>query len=414
MHLVRSLCSLSLTALAAAQIGGDGRDGPFAPTVSQVLDTTRGPWFFTTISIPIGVVVTLRGSNPAVLHATGTVTIAGTLNASGSPPNGASGGAAGPGGIGAGGNGGSAAGQDGQGQGGGGGASTEAPFYLVTHGGGAGHATIGGDGGIRGGRGGAPYGTVLPHDPRGGSGGGGGASQVGIGYGGGGGGGVIVIHANGAVTISSGGVLTARGGDVIRTDAGDSRNAWGGAGSGGVVWLRSMTTLNVAAGSQVRADGGTWIARSSTGDWTYPSGANGFVRLDNYSAAPTVAGTVLPNNLNVRFPFLFNVAAPRINNNWVMGATGVGNDTFAFLIGAQTLSTPLPPYGTLILNPAGPILVLGNGTAPPGLDPVAGLRFFVPNDTTFVNRTIYAQAINFQTVSVGPRLTNGVTSTIVN
>lgn len=417
MHLARSsVCSLLLTTLAAAQIGGDGRDGPYSPTSSTTLDTARGPYYFTTFNIPAGVTVTCIGPNPVVLFATSTVTIAGTLNADGGSATSSTGGAGGPAGTrgGNGGNGASARGADGTGLGGGGGATAVAPFYAAVHGGGAGHSVVGLEGGLRGGRAGGVYGQVLPHDPRGGSGGGGGAALSGIGYGGGGGGGVIVIHADLGITISATGVVTARGGDIVRTDAGNTNNAWGGGGSGGSIWIRSLSSLSLATGSQVRADGGVWSARTSTGTWSTPSGGNGFVRLEAYGVAPTVSGTVVPNSLTTRYPALFNVTAARLTMPWEMGCTAAPNDLVGFLLGAGNASVAFPPYGTIALNTALPILVLGNTSAGTGLEPIARLAIPVPNDPALVNRALYTQALNLTTVTGRPRLSNGVTTTVTN
>ena len=74
-----------LASTAAAQIGGVGKDGAFTPTANITLITgpNGGHFHFTKISIPKGVTVTLRGSNPAVMYCKGTVDIAGILDAGG-------------------------------------------------------------------------------------------------------------------------------------------------------------------------------------------------------------------------------------------------------------------------------------------------------------------------------------------
>ena len=68
--------------------GSTGADGPFSPTGNTTLTLPpSGVFNFTTINIPSGVTVTFTrnaGNTPAILLATGNVTINGTLDVSGS------------------------------------------------------------------------------------------------------------------------------------------------------------------------------------------------------------------------------------------------------------------------------------------------------------------------------------------
>ena len=117
----RSLLSVLLcSSPALGQIGGNGSDGPFAPTSNITLNTSAngGVFQFTYVTIPAGVTVTLVGPNSATILSQGAVDISGTLNANGASlgfnTNNAPG-AGGPGGF-AGGQGGLAFGAAGIGQ----------------------------------------------------------------------------------------------------------------------------------------------------------------------------------------------------------------------------------------------------------------------------------------------------------
>ena len=78
---------LALAASLSAQTYGNGQDGALAPTSDITLDTTAngGVFQFTSIAIPAGVTVHLRGSNAARLLCTGGVSIAGTLEGDADP-----------------------------------------------------------------------------------------------------------------------------------------------------------------------------------------------------------------------------------------------------------------------------------------------------------------------------------------
>src|SRR5262249_48371409 len=112
---------------ASAQIGGNGSDGVLTPSTDITLDTTNngGLFQFTTIAIPVGVTVKLRGPNAARLLCQGSVEISGTLDAD-------AGAAPGPGGW--------DAGWQTTGEGPGGGSG---PLQIYGGGGDAAHATVG-------------------------------------------------------------------------------------------------------------------------------------------------------------------------------------------------------------------------------------------------------------------------------
>ncbi len=220
--------------------------GSFKDTVS-VLD-------FGSINIGAGVSIRVSGDNPLALLSRSTVTLAGTLNASGFNGGDSShfggdghGGAGGPG-AGQGGHGGGYPGATGGGPGGG-------------PGGPGGIGYVQGAGGSFGGMGGqsaqgltgATYGD-LGHLLQGGSGGGGtGASAFeSVGAGGGGGGGAVELGALGSITFAGGGLI-ANGGGVGSAFA---ANAGGGSGGG---LLIHAPTIDLDYNSNVEAQGGSFF-----------------------------------------------------------------------------------------------------------------------------------------------------------
>ena len=241
--------------LATAQTytsGSTGADGPFSPpgTVpagSTVTGSTvtvplppSGIFHFTTISIPAGVTVTFTknaANTPAILLATGNITVSGTLDVSGKSggPIGRPG-AGGPGGF--------------DGGAGGDGVTTTTAGAGLGPGGGLPGTTCGGTGGSYGTQGttgastspyyyscatpgtlGPPYGSPLLRPILGGSGGSGGtaASVPGAAAGsGGGGGGALILATSGALTLNSSGQIVADGGAL---GAGISYHGGGGVGA---------------------------------------------------------------------------------------------------------------------------------------------------------------------------------------
>jgi hypothetical protein len=208
--------------------GSTGADGAFNPTTTTTLTLPpNGVFNFTTVTIPAGVTVrfTRNAANtPVTVLATGDVTIAGTIDVSGTAGLawrsgtwvGTTGGAGGPGGFdgGHGANGvASTVGGAGLGPGGGNGAPPDMYGYRAS-GSGAGHLTAGSAGGVNGNvSGGVSYGTSTLVPLIGGSGGGGGgASFGGTAGGGGGGGGALVIASSGTITLS--GTIVANGANV--------------------------------------------------------------------------------------------------------------------------------------------------------------------------------------------------------
>ncbi len=170
--------------------GGTGADGPFTPAQDTTLDTDDGPWEFTLVDIPEGVVVTATGSLPLEILSQGSVIIDGDIVLNGeNGTNGYSaccgnpygnaqaglGGAGVSGGYDGGDGGGAGAGVDGGGPGGG----VGGPPGSFSSAGGAGYAEQGQNGGTNqcnefsGPEGGDAYGEESLAVLEGGSGGGG-------------------------------------------------------------------------------------------------------------------------------------------------------------------------------------------------------------------------------------------------
>ena len=223
---------------------GTGSAGAFHATADTTLPS--GNYEFTTFAIDAGVTVTVTGSTPLVVSATGAVTIDGALVA-----NGAIGGdgvtsiSAGLGGAGmvggaAGGDGsyssssGPLDGLAGNGSGGGGFGSG------WSGGGGAGYATAGQSSGGVGGLGGPAYGSPTIPVLLGGSGGGGGSGGYSCGSGGGGGGGgAVQIQSCVSISIGATGAIHTNGGNGGSDGTGNCGG--GGGGSGGSLVLTSPT-----------------------------------------------------------------------------------------------------------------------------------------------------------------------------
>jgi hypothetical protein len=398
-------CVLAATS-AAAQIGGDGRDGVFAPTSSVTLDTTHngGVFHFRRIEIRPGITVGLTGPNPAILLSMSDVTIAGALSADGSM------GPAGAGGY----EGGrsyrnSCFPQDGKGPGGGRGGCILPSVFYQPHGGAGGHATPGkvdttwyrflGPGG-------AANGSAYPFTLWGGS-GGGSAPGDDLYYGpyGGGGGGVIVLLADGAVTVS--GTVTVRGGDAwtVKTANGETI---GGPGAGGSILLRSMRALRVESGAVLSAMGGSIL-----GLWYIPPmGGDGFVRLDAWGAPPVVLGKVEPQPLVLELPHLAETIPPRIGKQFGVSGASEPGDVVGLFLAKRGANLPMPPYGTLRLDPTADPVFIGALMLPrTGHDPIATVVFPVHNDAKLNGLGLHVQGLSV--LSRRPRLTNALVTQIL-
>jgi hypothetical protein len=266
--------SCALTAFSAQAAGfnsgSTGVDGAFNPTANIIVTLpANGRFNYTTVNIPAGVTVkyvrsSANPSVPAILLATGDVTIAGTIDVSGG--NGRAESLFGAGGSGGydGGRGGApqvnrrAGNGLGPGAGGGGDATPACCSGIPQGGGGAGYAVAGsnnrqGTSAGNTGLGGAIYGSNLLTPLIGGSGGGGGAgapeSNGTNGSGGGGGGGAILIASS--VTVSLTGAILAQGGNG---GSAIGSAASGGGGSGGAI--RIVASNFVGAGT-LNVNGGT-------------------------------------------------------------------------------------------------------------------------------------------------------------
>lgn len=211
--------------------------------VLQAQDSSFNPqivvFSFSDIQVAAGVTVSATGDKPFAWLSQGSISFAGTLDASGKQggPQGAGfGGTGGPGG-GQGGAGGGNPGQDGQGPGGG-----QGGFAGLGNG-------SWGEGGAYGGAGSnwnpartaAPaYGDLTQWLQAGSGGGGGGANLFGSGPGGGGGGGGIEFGALSFITLAGDSKILAAGGDF---NGGLAVNSGGGSGGGVLLHAPAITLL---------------------------------------------------------------------------------------------------------------------------------------------------------------------------
>lgn len=253
---------------------GSGADGIFHAVVNTTL--ASGTYNYSSFKIDPGVVVTVTGTAPLIIHCTDTATIDGTLTVSGS--NGADGvtfvsGGLGGLGVAGGGNGGDGTyssslggmqAMDGTNTGFGTGGNN------WTGGGGAGYASVGASTGGAAGFGGIAYGTSDLMALTAGSGGGGGSGGYSCGSGGGGaGGGVIVLNAM-VLEIGAAGRIESNGGDGGSDGTGNCGG--GGAGSGGTIFIGAAVLNNAGF---ILAEGGAGGASAVGGAPYYGVGGNG-------------------------------------------------------------------------------------------------------------------------------------------
>ena len=360
--------------------GSTGADGAFNPTTNTTLALPpNGIFNFTTITIPAG--VTLRfarnaANTPVTILASGNVTIAGTIDVSGSPGGGglvggtslaSNAGAGGPGGFdgGTGANGiVSTTGGSGLGPGGGAGGLT-ASNGVGAGGGGGGFAMSGGTA-PAGTTGGGTYGTPTLIPPVGGSGGGGAGAPFGFtGGGGGGGGGALLIASSGTIAFT--GSITAiggKGGNAITNGSTIAVGA-GAGGSGGAVRLVA-NTITGSGGSISVAGGGGGTAPSMSN--AAGSGSIGRIRIEaytntatiNFSQVPSIdkpGAVALPNAPTLTITSVAGVAAPAaptgsFSNPDILVPAGTPNP---MVVGLAASNIPL---GTAVMVTVRPL----NGT----------------------------------------------------
>ena len=317
--LLLSMASLHFAGAAyGAQVFSDGSDGAYDPSVNGDCTVTTcrltldadGVFNFTTVNIPAGYTVYFIrnvANSPAVIAATGDITIAGTLEASAyitdltnpqfaipeAPKRGG-----GPGGFDGGlrGTPGSPLGLPGDGPAGG---ANGDPA------GGGGHATPGGVGTRYGGSPGAGGAQIGPADPlRGGSGGGGG--NIGYSFGvpldaghGGGGGGAVQLSTPTAIDISG------------RIGANGANGGWsfanvfasggeGGGGAGGMIELYGGSIDLTGSLEAIGGYGGGLGTQPYTNDpaafTSFADGGLGYVRIETnvFNNAGTIDAQVVP------------------------------------------------------------------------------------------------------------------------
>lgn len=340
------LCGAHASAQGNFVSGSTGADGAFNPTESRTVQLPEsGVLNYTTINIPANVTIRFTRNSrntPVTILATGSVTIAGTFDISGSAATSSMGGIGGPGGF----NGGAGGtptsivnnsfpfspGVNGDGPGGGRGGGSAASPNSIGAGGGGGFGNPGLPGTFNGenvvnGAGGPRYGlpTLLPLI--GGSGGGGEVGNSGPGRGGGGGGGALLLASSGTINfVDDGGVN-------VRVAAGGGNGgvffAGAGGGSGGAVRL----VANAITGNfRVYAGGGP-------SDFRGGMGGGGYVRIEAFDLAsltitPTsgtsprittaTPGVVVPPSLpSIRIVSVAGIAPPAQPNGSLQGGPDV-------------------------------------------------------------------------------------------
>lgn len=395
--------------------GSTGSDGAFSPTVNtQLTLPASGVFNFTTVNIPAGVTVTFKKNalnTPVVLLASGDVTVAGIVNASGT--NGAATGAAGDGNIGddslpgVGGPGGYDGGR------GGAGAITDVTNLLGS--GGAGLGPGGGTGGLPcyyapnnttyfasgasgsfGAKGDSSasnycpttgyitspssptYGSSSLVPLLGGSGGGGGSGGTTFGgAGGGGGGGAILIASSGTVTVS--GQILADGGAAGEL-SGSAVGGTGGHGSGGAIKIVataiagdgkisavSAPAVNGTQTGRIRLEAET-ITRTAATQPTLSFAAPGplFVAGAPTLSISSVAGVAAPaiptGNADIVLPsttpnpvtVVFQTSGVPVGNTVKLTVTPAGGEVVSALSPALTGSTASASASVSITLPNGP------------------------------------------------------------
>lgn len=326
--------------------GSTGADGAFSPTANTTLTLpASGVFNFTTVNVPSGVTVTFKKNSvntPAVILATGDLTISGWIKVNGADSLYLSPGEGGPGGF----AGGSAGFPEkdagaGLGPGGGGGAKYAAGAYNP--GGGGGFRTPGIAGtGSQGGAGGVVYGADRLVPLIGGSGGGGSTALSAIYYGtaGGGGGGAILIASSGKITLT--GKIEARGGA--------SNNGYPGRGSGGSIRLIANTISGAFTSLDVSGGSGS------------PGGAGGAgrVRIEAY----TVEGTIgaVPDFSYAAPGSVFSAVTPSLKISSINGVAAPAQPTGLFNTPDVTLPTTTANPATVALQasniPVGTVIVV--------------------------------------------------------
>jgi hypothetical protein len=264
--LLSAILTLSVATHSFAAVffnsGSTGALGAFNPTANTTVQLpANGVLNYTTINIPTGVTVTFTrnaANTPVYMLATGDVTIAGTIDVSGSY-------AGSPQVVGSGGPGGFDGGrQQARGLGPGGGMPGTSTCIF---GSGAGHSTSGAQPANLGtscGAAGSTYGNAELQPLMGGSGGGGFYSED---YSGGGGGGAILVASSGKVTITG----------AINASGGRGGNA-GGGGSGGSIRI----VANTISGN------GALVITGGAGPRGGNDGGAGRIRLEAYATDRTV------------------------------------------------------------------------------------------------------------------------------
>lgn len=384
--------------------GSTGADGPFTPTINTAVQLPpSGVLNYTTVNIPLGVTVTFlknATNTPAVILASGDVTVAGIIDIRGK--NSADAGAAGNGNLGddglpgdsgpggyAGGTGGKPATafadrDGGHGQGPGAGGRGVGTTVNVRGGAGAGYGAVGANNAWNSAAVGVVYGSTALLPLIGGSGGGGAAGGASFsGAGGGGGGGALLIAASGTVTIT--GSILASGG-TSGASSGSGCGATGGGGSGGAIRLVATT---IVGNGTVTAINGLTGTNGCDGNGYGGAGGVGRVRMEAETFTRTAASNPVhafsaPSQVFVAGVPTLSItsvagtaapASPTGNADITLPTTTVNPVTVVFQttgvpVGNNVKLTVTPPYGAPVTAVSPAITgttTLGNASVPVSL-----------------------------------------------
>ena len=208
----------------------------------------------------------------------------------------------------------------------------------------------------------------------------------GTGGAGGAGGGFVAILADGGIRVP--GIVLAKGSGGL---TGSNGSGPGGSGSGGKFLLRSLAGVSVTG--------------------TVHAGSTGFARIDGYGSRPALSGNVQPTPVALNLPDLDKTTDSKIGTTMTLRVVALPDDTILLAVAVKGANIPLPPLGTLKLDP-GTMLVYGTKKATSGLDGIATFDVPIPNNSKILGVMVHWQALNTITVSNRPLLTNNLITTL--
>jgi hypothetical protein len=112
-------------------------------------------------------------------------------------------------------------------------------------------------------------------------------------------------------------------------------------------------------------------------------------------------------------PFGRAAALPQLGQDWNVDVFTVPSNGVAWFLGTRGASLPLPPFGTLQLDPTAGIFLLGRSpTQTVGADATAWLTLPIPPSAGLVGLALHEQGLDLGSTAVRPLLANSVVGTI--